>query len=235
MKEIHFIQNLSFSPDGKLTAISGNGRSDELFMRQGVLDGACAVYSLMMMLIIHRRITRSSLLKREKGRGYSSIMRLQDTFIGKLPGAYQDGYYFNDMCQSLQSCFKKVATATCFMSFSDDKPSSREQLHSILQKTIDNGYPVQIGFSRKGQNGGGHAVVAIGYQEFWNGGDKLHIFCLDPGFELPNQAFWNTIIEIDLDGGNRAIYRDYNYSENRWITVNEILTIDEPDTDTDPF
>lgn len=34
MKEIHFIQNLSFSPDGKLTAKSGNGRSDELFMRQ---------------------------------------------------------------------------------------------------------------------------------------------------------------------------------------------------------
>ena len=56
MKPIKFIDNLSFSPDGELVSAGSSYRGSAVFMRQGDLDGACAIYSLMMMLIMNHRV-----------------------------------------------------------------------------------------------------------------------------------------------------------------------------------
>lgn len=229
MNQIKFIKNLSFSPEGELVSVGSKGKAAEVFLRQGDLDCACAVYSLMMLLIMNRKINRRELSERGKIKGYTSVMRLQDEFLASLPGSYKDGYFFNDLRDKLSASFKKVATAESYTTISDKKRDdsvTKEELHDKIRETIEAGFPVEIGFSRKRGNSG-HAVVAIGYGGSKNDSDTLRLFCLDPGYELHKQSFWNTIIDINLNPKSRATYQDYNYSDvnNEICNVDEILII----------
>ena len=95
MNSIRFIKDFFWNQE-----LSAHGRGKghtELFLRQGDLDGACAVYSLMMMLMIHKKVNRNELVDRAAAQnltdgGYNSYMRLQDHISGELPGRYQNGY-----------------------------------------------------------------------------------------------------------------------------------------------
>lgn len=226
MNQIKFINNLSFSPDGKLVSAGSSHRGAEIHMRQGDLDGACAVYSLMMMLIMNHKINRRELIEKDITPGYGSVRRLQDEFLAALPGVYKDGYFFWELKDKLSSSFKKVATARTYTSMKESgEPISREELHDKIIETLKEGNPVQIGFTRKGGNSG-HSVVAIGYQLYSNAGDNLRLFCLDPGYELPSMAFWNCIIDINLEVNPRMIYQDYCFADNSICDVDEILIID---------
>ena len=225
MNPINFIDNLSFSADGILVSAGSNRRNAEIFMRQGDLDSACAIYSLMMMLIINNRVNRKDLVSRDKKRGYTSIKRLQDEFLAGLPGLYKEGYFFNTIKEKLCSSFKKVASAETFttLNYKDREDIiSKSELHKKIKETLESGFPVQIGFSYKGGRGG-HAVVAIGFQELQN---KLRLFCLDPAYNLAQQAFWNTIIDINLEGNLKSTYQDNYYSgKEKSVSVDEILII----------
>ena len=83
-------------------------------MRQGDLDGACAVYSLMMMLVLHQKVNKNDLKNRESSPGYSANKRLQDQFLHGLIGLYRGGYDFQTLRGDLHSCFKSKATATVY-------------------------------------------------------------------------------------------------------------------------
>ena len=225
MNPITFVKNLSFSPDGELVSAGSSYRGSAIFMRQGDLDGACAIYSLMMMLIMNHRINRRELVTRDKAPGYTSIKRLQDEFLGDLPGLYKEGFYFNDLSDKLSSSYRKVASAITFTTIPKRKDRiSKKELDNKIRETLKAGFPVQVGFTY--YKGGGHSVVAIGFQEFHNGWDYMRLFCLDPGHELPQQAFWNTILDIRLDYGSRIKYRSHDYSTRRWCDVDEILIIE---------
>ena len=153
-----------------------------MFVRQGDLDGACAVYSLMMMLMIHKKVNHSDLVNRQQAQkatqgGYNSYMRLQDQFLSGLIGLYKEGYYFKDLALELKSCFKNKATASVVEAFG--KKCSSKAKHDMTAKmleTLNAGLPVEVGFSYK--KGGGHAVVVVG---FTNHKTTLRLFCLDPG------------------------------------------------------
>ena len=209
----------------------GRGKgATELFLRQGDLDGACAVYSLMMLLMIHKKVNRKELENREAAQritdgGYNSYMRLQDHILGELPGLYQKGYFFIDLAAKLHQCFKKEATASVYKAYNKRANSkAKQELGKIITETINAGYPVEIGFSGKGY---GHAVVAIGYTNY---NTNLRLFCLDPAFGLGKTAFWNSIIDVDYFSPGKAIYSDKYYTPDGKldvITVDEILTIDE--------
>ena len=222
MKPIKFIDNLSFSPDGELVSAGSSYRGSAIFMRQGDFDGACAIYSLMMMLIMNHRINRRELVTRDKAPEYTSTKRLQDELLADLPGQYKDGFFFNDLSAKLSSSYKEVASAITFSTIPkrEDRVSKKE-LDNKIRETLDAGFPVQVGLTYKW--GGAHSFVAIGYQEFHNGWDYLRLFCLDPGHDLPQQAFWNTILNIRLD--YRLKYRSHDYSTFWYCDVDEILII----------
>ena len=232
MEPIKFIKNLSFSNKNELIACGSNGRGDEIFMRQGDLDGACAIYSLMMMLIINRRINRKQLICRDSKPGYTSVKRLQDQFLGNLRGLYQAGYFFDALSNELKSSYRKVATAVTFSTITDSKPKrkdivSKSEMHAKIRETLDAGFPVQIGYSYKKGNSG-HSVVAVGYQEY-DSGEFLRLFCLDPSHEITPLSFWNNIIDIKLDYNSRNKYQDWSHADApNWniCNVDEILIIE---------
>lgn len=134
MKPIKFIENLSLSLDGELVSAGSSYRGAAIFMRQGDLDGACAIYSLMMMLIIHHRINRRDLISRDKKPGYTSVKRLQDEFIRDLPGLYKGGYFFDNLSDKLSSSFKKVAKAITYTTISGRYDNvSKAGLHTKIR------------------------------------------------------------------------------------------------------
>ena len=61
MVRINIIDNVVIK-DGRLRVISSLGREKRVFLKQGNLEGECAVYSLMMMLIVHNIIDEYDLI-----------------------------------------------------------------------------------------------------------------------------------------------------------------------------
>lgn len=223
MNEIHFIKNLHF--DGELWCNSF-GKAAKPFMRQGELDSACAVYSLMMMLVLHEKVKPTDLTKQECTPGRTSVRRLQDQFLYGLPGLYRGGYDFKTLRDELHSCFKSRATATSYCTYKKrDDYVTKDELNKLIMETIDKGYPVEVGYTVKGPRCG-HAMVAIGYQLYK---DRMLLFCLDPGFDLPRTAFWNSILDIQLEADKRMKYTADYIPSAYWqdtVNVDEILIID---------
>ena len=57
MHRINIIDNVELGGDG-LCAVGRMGYPTKIFIKQGSLDSACGVYSLMMVLIIHKMINK---------------------------------------------------------------------------------------------------------------------------------------------------------------------------------
>ena len=126
-------------------------------LRQGEIDGACSIYTLMMNLLILRCVRRK--LKRMINRSFG------DTVCAE--------YYNHD---------KEEA-----------KDGFKNQIKSVLDKDI----PIILGIDFK--KGGGHAVLAIGYESDDEG--LFHIFCLDPGYNCYPTSYWNMVIALDIYKG----------------------------------
>lgn len=228
MNTIHFIDNIHFDYGRLLSNAPSKLKAGEVFVRQGDLDGACAVYSLMMMLIINKKVTKGDLVKRDKNAGYTAKKRLQDKFLSGIIGLYRGGYYFDALAEDLKESFAKVATASTYcVGYPDrDDVVLKDELHNKIMETIDAGKPVEIGFAFKGGNGG-HAVVAIGYCQYKS---RIQLFCLDPAYNLPQTSLWNTIIEIETKSDKRKTYTDTCFTPEdqsvNSIDVDEILIMD---------
>lgn len=234
MESIKFVKDIWYDvPDGTLNTWGKHFlKASNFFIRQGNLDASCAVYSLMMMLMIHKKVTYSELTSREIAQnksdgGYNSLMRLQDMFLHDLEGLYlkDAGYDFKTLSEDLQSCYNKHAKSDFLML---NKPRSnskkKQELKGRIIKRIDQGYPVEIGFTYDGGKEG-HAVVAIGYSFHKS---YLRLYCLDPANDLRKVAFWNAIIDIYNKDDRSLVYEDYYGTEEGYepISVDEILTIE---------
>ena len=234
MDKITFIKDIWYDGPDECLYTYGKRflKASNFFIRQGNLDASCAVYSLMMMLMIHKKVTYGELTDRKKAQGeskhgWTGKMKLQDMFLHDFEGAYfkDSGYNFGALAEDLHHCFKKYAKAIP-VEVDDLKSNSEEkiELRAAIKKRIDEGYPVEIGFRYKGK-GYGHAVVAIGYT-YHKG--YFRLLCLDPGYELPQMSFWNAIVDIYDKDDKSQVYSDLYCHENGFdnICVDQILTIE---------
>lgn len=216
MNTIHIVDGLLLTTSGELKS-SGPGKPGQVFLRQGDLDGACAIYSMMMCLILRKKITYNKLKGKQKGSGFTGLRRLQKEFLDGKYGLYRDGFFFDRLSELLQHVFSKYVTSQAYSTISRTDAISKQELHEILLEELKAGRCVEIGFTRKG-NSTGHAVVAIGYQEFPK---SIRLFCLDPGYSLHEQSYWNTIIDINTDYYNQNTkYSDINLNSRETLTVN---------------
>lgn len=170
------------------------GKNQKVHLRQGELDGACSVYSLMMYLIIIRVFTYKQVIdgdfdkRKSKGRIFREFFESQDGLIRKgldFAKDIQDGLRF--AAKSLVKCVHI---------------ESREETLKTLVECVNNNTPLMIGIDYNKYSG--HALLAIGYEMI---NDKVtKIYCLDPGCSIDTSSYWNAIIRID-DYVN-AKYRD---------------------------
>ena len=221
---IQIIDKLQLTKDGLFV----KGTKQEIHLQQGALDGACAVYSMMMCLIIAKAIKRNEVTNLDfSPDGRSSKGILVRLFL-ENQGLIRKGYFFPPLQADLDFSFKKQVNTWCRVSkslasspdFELKKAEISQCLSDDIIEALDNNVPVMIGFTRKG-NQSGHAVVVIGYQMQ---NDNIKLFCLDPGYPLFEGQIWNNIIQVDKNSSSK--YNCINYNENYRVAIDEILVIE---------
>ena len=156
---------------------------DNVHHQQGDLDGACAVYSVIMNLLILGMIEKeeicvySSIDKRtRKGKLLSYLLEKQ--------GLVRDGYCFRTLAKDIRDYANFTANQKL--------AKSREDAINIIQKSIENDSPIII--SVFGEEWA-HALLAIGIEH--NENDvPTKLLCLDPGVPSPIYTYWNCIIDV---------------------------------------
>ena len=158
------------------------------------MDGACAVYSMMMNLLVLKVFTRSQVVNLNTTfKGNTAKGRLFKEFF-VTEGLCRDGFYFSEIKEKLSHSFKKEVTASAQQytaSLSDQASFVKE-----LKAAIDDNLPLVTAISFRS---GAHAILAVGYEEQEWGVEK--IFCLDPGYTINHTSFWNSVIMLNKGKG----------------------------------
>jgi hypothetical protein len=220
MFKIKFINNLVFKDD-KLCAEGRMGHPTAVFLRQGQLDGACGVYCLLMLLILHKRINREDLTTEICRDDPPYVMRLKKELLNPLQGIISDGTTIGYLRDMLLKVFENHIPVNIMGSYNKEKVTDAKNLHSKIKNHLDAGFPVLICYSKP--NASGHAVVSIGYTIC---GDSLRLYCLDPSFPIPWSSFWNNIIDVNMNYENED-WSDYNHRVESKVHVYGILVIED--------
>jgi len=216
MQTINVIDNV-FLKDGILHAFGREEEKTMVFLKQGDLLGGCAVYSLMMMLIIHKRINLEDLLHKVSSKAPTYIKELKKRFLLSAKRRYS----LTDLKKKLLLSFNNQIPVDEFLirNFNGDE---FRKLHLKIKEHLDTGWPVLISFIPLGVKIG-HCVVAVGYTLF---GTTLRLFCLDSAFDLQYATIWNNVIDINMDYDD--LYKlDFYYMANEVVIVKSILLIND--------
>lgn len=204
---MHIINKLRLTQEGLVV----KGTRQLVHLQQGTLDGACAVYSLMMCLIINKAIKRADVvnlaMKHDKR---TSKGRLVDNFLNNN-GMVRNGYYLNDLKDELHHTFSKNITTEYYNLDSEGLITKR------IVEALDNDNSVEIVFQRLSS---AHAVVAIGYEKI---ADNVYFFCLDPGYPISEGQYWNNVIMLGCNSNRK--YNCLNFKEKSRVMIDEILIV----------
>lgn len=183
---IKIIDSLYLTEDG----CSIKNRSYQpVHIRQGDIDGACAIYALMMNLLILKTIRRSHL--DDVFNRIKTSPEIESLFheLFDKHGLVRGGLLFEDLARMTNRTFGTVVTAKFY---DEDSEEAEDGFIEQIQQTIDLDRPIILGIDFKG--GGGHAVLAIGYERDAEG--LFNIFCLDPAYDCKPTSYWNMVISL---------------------------------------
>lgn len=197
-----------------------NRINNSVHIKQGDLDGACSVYSLMMYFIILKIIRRNQLEDL-----YNNIKKSPEVecvfheFFDKH-GLVRNGFYFNQLKKMLKRTSLNLLTAESWDENSEEY--NNNGFVQQIQTIIDMNRPIMLGINFKG--GGAHAVLAIGYEKNTEG--VVYIYCLDSGYESNPTSYWNMVISLDSFKGK---YKHQCLTSNPYncpaIYISETLVI----------
>lgn len=207
---LHIINRIQLSNKGLIV----KGTKQAVHLQQGTMDGACAVYCMMMCLIMIRSIHRNDVVSLDDDRikGNTSKGRLIRTFLHDN-GFVRKGYFLSTLKEELLHAYKKMVSVEYYALENDGDVF----IDSVLG-ALKNNYPVELGFQRKGKSG--HAVVAIGYEE---NPTNILLYVLDPGYPMPFGQYWNNVFQVDKNSSRK--YNSYNFVENSCVQIDEALVI----------
>lgn len=213
MRTIKIIDTV-FLKDGVLRCktIGGKG-SQEFFIRQGDLDGACTAYSLVMTLMIIRAVNRKTFNLYQKVNGTTNDGRLVKQIMCEK-GLYKEGMDYKEVKLILNRHYKKKVVTVL------QEEVKNDQVVDIINNNIENNQPTIISLFF---NGGAHSIVAIGL-ELDNKDKVAKILCIDPGFEPSKTSVWNSLIVVG--SANRGKYPYiWETNDNTPVNLGETLTV----------
>ena len=218
MEKITFIKNLHFGKDG-LYSIDEFGETTKVFVRQGNLESACVVYSLVMMLLLLNFIKVEDLKNPGCRDDDGFVAKLKKQYIDGLKALCKDGYKLPSFARRLAKIGDGIINIEAYTSVKEGKRNvvSSEKLHNIIEDTLEAGNPVQICYYNI-ELQHGHSVVVIGYSRT---SEVLRLYCLDPSAPLPYCSYWNHIIDVNVKDKNH----DWSYNAECKIIVDEVLLI----------
>lgn len=169
---------------------------EQVFLKQGSVDGACGPYCLFMTLIIlgvieYNDATNLWWTKRSSRFGKMlTKMQEHDTL-------FQNGTHLNQLQDLLEHSFKN----TLELNVSEQK--GRALIDFCIEQLKQN-KPTIIGVNGVDL---AHWLLAVGYEENEEG-KVCKLFFLDPS-GVDNSNYWNAVIEV-----NETFYGRYSYA---WV------------------
>lgn len=135
MATIQIVSNLKLHPQKGLLSKDSTGKWINVHHQQGDLDGACAVYSVIMNLLILGMIEKEEICvyslidkRTRKGKLLSYLLEKQ--------GLVRDGYCFRTLAKDIRDYANFTANQKL--------AKSREDAINIIQKSIENDSPIII-------------------------------------------------------------------------------------------
>lgn len=216
MKTIKVIDSLYLDESG-VQAKTKNGRFQIVHLRQGELDGACTVYSTVMILIMIGAVKYSDVKLTDKKNDKRTAKERLKKELFEMNGLHREGNYlfseeYDNIKNMLQRSFAKEVKV---------EAKDNENIEECIKETILGNQPVLISIAFKG---GAHAMVAIGV-ELDEKENLTKILCLDPAYSTPKYTYWNSIIDLNKGSGK---YNHKNISEtdeNLSVKLEDILII----------
>lgn len=217
--KINIIYNI-FIEKGILHTYGRDGKFTKVFLRQGNLEGRCAVYSLMMLLMFHGILNRDDLLHRVSTKAPEYVKKLKRQFRYSTTR----GYSFRELRSKLMLSFNNKLPVAVGVLKNRDRDNLKK-FHDVIIEQLDKSYPLLIGLWDP-QRKEGHSVVVIGYSQFDLA--TLRLYCLDSACPLPYASLWNNVIDVNTYYDDVDIL-DYNHMVNKKVLVDSILFINDRD------
>ena len=213
---IKVVSGLKLSRKG-VTVIDADSHRIPIHYRQGDLDGACTVYSLMMDLLYEGIISKDDI----------SIYSVADkrTVRGKMlhhfledQGLVREGYSFKNLRQELLDYYHHKD-----IEVTRKDPKAQDKIIQGIDELISEDLPVitSVVFEEEGA----HAMLAIGTEKE-SDGRVNKIFCLDPDSEAPICSYWNAVIDVS---GKASYYWNISSRFSSKVTLDDYLYIQKID------
>ncbi len=162
-----------------------------LHRRQGDLDGACAVYSTIMCMLLIGYLSEEDLLlynlpdkRTAKGKILHELMENN--------GLVRNGFSYIKLKKELDDkCGSDIVV-------NRRNPKNQDDVVSNIADLIDNDIAPIISIE---WNDGAHALLAVGYETDDNE-IITNILCLDPDAESPKVCAWNCYIDVGKESGD---------------------------------
>lgn len=162
-----------------------------LHRRQGDLDGACAVYSTIMCMLLIGYLSEEDLLlynlpdkRTAKGKILHELMENN--------GLVRNGFSYIKLKKELDDkCGSDIVV-------NRRNPKNQDDVVSNIADLIDNDIAPIISIE---WNDGAHALLAVGYETEDNE-IITNILCLDPDAESPKVCAWNCYIDVSKESGD---------------------------------
>lgn len=162
-----------------------------LHRRQGDLDGACAVYSTIMCMLLIGYLSEEDLLlynlpdkRTAKGKILHELMENN--------GLVRNGFSYIKLKKELDDkCGSDIVV-------NRRNPKNQDDVVSNIADLIDNDIAPIISIE---WNDGAHALLAVGYETDDNE-IITNILCLDPDAESPKVCAWNCYIDVSKESGD---------------------------------
>ena len=215
MKTIKIIDALVLTKDGVQSKLR-RSKVQQVHLRQGDLDGACAVYAAFTALIILGVVEYEDLISDSANIDKrTSIGRLRKELL-ETKGMHCDGNHFY---QENENCLFKMLKSSFLKNIHIEHYDRKVEQH--IKDHLEQNLPVLISYSSRNC---AHALVAIGFET--DSENKLtKIFCLDPYFESPQYTYWNAVIDLEKQEGTKYKYRVIDDSGMTNIKLDDILVI----------
>jgi len=189
MNTIELIDGIRLNRKGIL-ACDNNNRWVKCHLKQGEIDGACAVYCLMMDLLILGYISEDDMGIYNKADRRTNMGKFIGHFL-EDQGLIRSGYSYTSLVKELKDLCDDLIVQR-------KSPRSNDNKIDLICDCIEQDLPIMISVDY--ENGGAHALLAVGI-EIDADDNPTKILCLDPGNESPVYAEWNCFIDIAKDNG----------------------------------
>ena len=194
---------------------ASDGSWIDLHCQQGRLDGACAVYSLVMALLSIGYLEEKDISVYEKFDKRTAKGRFLHNLMDEQ-GLVRNGFYLSTLAKKVRE------------SLSDLEVVYHRKEDLVLDEIEDgilNYNPVVISVENDMMC---HAILVIGI-EYDEDETLRKLLCLDPGYALPQTCYWNCVIELK-DGVNEYTHRYIPIEDkSSRVRVNEMLRISKID------